>query len=154
MKGPTKNPHWLAAHACLKNEITEEEKSHNLMSWLLKLSRALLSFNLKLNCYMMFCCNCSWRVLTYQTSGVILFEPEHKKTNKMTCVPSKDLDQPGHLPSLIRVFIVHLKLGPWATLKALHKDSDQMCWCPRWSESSLGAQVTLLVLSYSSSFVN
>ena len=24
-----------------------------------------------------------------------------------TCEPSKDLDQPGHLPSLIRVFAVH-----------------------------------------------
>ena len=33
-------------------------------------------------------------------------EPPHDKTNKMTCVPSKDSDQPGHLPSLIRVFTV------------------------------------------------
>ena len=27
--------HWMAAHACLKNEFTEDEKCHNLMSWLL-----------------------------------------------------------------------------------------------------------------------
>ena len=27
-------PHWMAAHACLKNEFTEDEKYHNLMSWL------------------------------------------------------------------------------------------------------------------------
>ena len=26
---------------------------------------------------------------------------QHDKTNKMTCVPSEDLDQPGHPPSLI-----------------------------------------------------
>ena len=28
----------------------------------------------------------------------------------MVCAPSKDLDQPGHLPSLIRVFTVRLKI--------------------------------------------
>ena len=37
------------------------------------------------------------------------FEPTHDKTNKMACVPSKDSDQPGHLPSLIRVFAVRMK---------------------------------------------
>ena len=34
-KGPSKNqPYWMAAHVHLKNEITEDEKYHNLMSWL------------------------------------------------------------------------------------------------------------------------
>ena len=33
-------------------------------------------------------------------------EPPHDKTNKMTFVPSEDSDQPGHPPSLIRVFAV------------------------------------------------
>ena len=28
------------------------------------------------------------------------------KTNEMACAPSEDSDQPGHLPSLIRVFAV------------------------------------------------
>ena len=36
-------------------------------------------------------------------------EPGHDKTNKMSCVPSKDSDQPGHLPSLIRVVAVRMK---------------------------------------------
>ena len=27
-------PHWMAAHVRLKNEFTENEKYHNLMSWL------------------------------------------------------------------------------------------------------------------------
>ena len=36
-------------------------------------------------------------------------EPPHDKTNKMACVPSEDLDQPGHLPSLIRAFSVRMK---------------------------------------------
>ena len=28
-------PHWMAAHACLKNEFTEDEKCQNLMRWLI-----------------------------------------------------------------------------------------------------------------------
>ena len=28
-------------------------------------------------------------------------KPSHDKTNKIACLPSKDPDQPGHLPSLI-----------------------------------------------------
>ena len=35
--------------------------------------------------------------------------PHHVNTNKMTCAPSEDSDQPGHLPSLIRVFAVCMK---------------------------------------------
>ena len=27
--------HWMAAHACLKNDFTEDEKYLNLMSWLI-----------------------------------------------------------------------------------------------------------------------
>ena len=34
---------------------------------------------------------------------------EHDKTNKMTCTPSEDSDQPGHPPCLTRVFTVRLK---------------------------------------------
>ena len=33
----------------------------------------------------------------------------HDKTSKMAGVSSKDSDQPGHLPNLIRVFTVHMK---------------------------------------------
>ena len=39
----------------------------------------------------------------------LVFEPPHDKTNKMACAPSKDSDQPGHPPSLIRVFAVRMK---------------------------------------------
>ena len=31
----------------------------------------------------------------------ILFEPPRDKTNKLTCAPSEDSDQPWHPPSLI-----------------------------------------------------
>ena len=37
------------------------------------------------------------------------FEPPHDKTNKMACAPSKNSDQPGQPPSLIRVLAVHMK---------------------------------------------
>ena len=42
------------------------------------------------------------------------FEPPIDKTNKMTFVPSEDSNQPGHPPSLIRVFAVPSmgSLGP------------------------------------------
>ena len=33
----------------------------------------------------------------------IVFELAHDKTNKMAGATSKDSDQPGHLPSLMRV---------------------------------------------------
>ena len=39
----------------------------------------------------------------------LLFEPPRDKTNKMACAPSEDSDQPGHPPSLIRVFAVRMK---------------------------------------------
>ena len=38
-----------------------------------------------------------------------LLEPVHNKTYKMACVPSEDSDKHGHLPSLIKVFAVHMK---------------------------------------------
>ena len=56
--------------------------------------------------------------------------PPHDKTNKMTCAPREDSDQPGHPLSFIRVF----------TVRSVHG-------CLGWSESLLGAQVILLVLS-------
>ena len=31
----------MAAHACLKNEFTEDEKCHNLMRWLISLTKVV-----------------------------------------------------------------------------------------------------------------
>ena len=52
-----------------------------------------------------------WRVTNRTTLSDIFswhgsLKPHHDKTNKMSCAPSEDSDQPGHLPSLIRVFAV------------------------------------------------
>ena len=40
-------------------------------------------------------------------SGIVT--KKQKTKNKMACAPSEDSDQPGHPPSLIRVFAVRLK---------------------------------------------
>ena len=37
-------------------------------------------------------------------SVIKTFEPTHDKTNKTTCAPSKDSDQPGHPSSLISLY--------------------------------------------------
>ena len=55
-------------------------------------------------------------------------EPPHDKTNKMTYAPSENSDQPGHPPSLIRVFAVSMKKA-WASLHS--KDPDQTGRMPR-----------------------
>ena len=53
-------------------------------------------------------------------------ELPHDKTNKMTCALSEDSDQPGHLPSLIRVFAVCMK-NVWVLSYPLShsEESDQ-----------------------------
>ena len=45
----------------------------------------------------------------YHLSFPVPFEPTRDKTNKMACAASEDSDQPGHPPSLIRVFAVRMK---------------------------------------------
>ena len=60
------------------------------------------------------------------------FEPEQDKTNRMTCAPSKESDQPGTLPSLIRVSAVRLKkVGFLVTHKQHSEHSEQTCWMSR-----------------------
>ena len=48
----------------------------------------------------------------WYSSNVIvdIIELQHNKTNKMTCASSEDSDQPGHPPSLIKVFPVRMKI--------------------------------------------
>ena len=48
--------------------------------------------------------NCSQTPKTGFVVKWLMYEPPHDKTNKMICAPREDSDQPGHPPSLIRVF--------------------------------------------------
>ena len=65
-----------------------------------------------------------------------IYEPPHVKTNKIECAPSEDSDQPGHLPSLTRVFAVRMKKA-WVLSYPMSAQ--------RRPESSLGAHVSMLV---------
>ena len=59
-------------------------------------------------------------------------EPPHKITNKMAFAPSGDSDQPGHPPSLIRVFAgAHWVAKDPSFLHADSKDTDQTGQMPR-----------------------
>ena len=83
-----------------------------------------------------------------------LFELPHNKTNKLSCAPSKDSDQHGHSPSLIRVFAVRMKKA-WVLSYPLSTQWRliRLGGCPGWSESSLGAYTILLVLTWGGSYV-
>ena len=69
----------------------------------------------------------------------------------MACAPSTS-DQPGHPPGLIRVFAVRMKKA-WVLSYPLNAEQRliRLGVCPGWSESSLGAQIILLVLSWGGS---
>ena len=76
----------------------------------------------------------------YPETRITIHEPPHDKTNKMACAPSEDSDQPGHPPSLIRVFAVRMK-KPWVLSYPVSAERRliRLGRCPGWSESSLGA---------------
>ena len=58
--------------------------------------------------------------------SIIKIEPVHDKSNKMTCAPSDNSDQPRHRPSLIRVFnVAHLVTTDSRLLHVDSEDSDQ-----------------------------
>ena len=79
-------------------------------------------------------------------------EPPYDKTNKTACAPSEDSDQPGHLPSMIRVPAVRMKKAHvLSCLLSTHRRLIRLGGCPSWSESLLDAQIILLVLSRGSS---
>ena len=82
---------------------------------------------------------------------VVTYETAHYKTNKMACEPSAYSDQPGHPSSLISICSPHEEnLGPYLptehTVIRLGGRSG-------WSESSLGAHASLMVLSFAGSYV-
>ena len=71
---------------------------------------------------------------------------------KPTKWPSKNSDQPGHPPSLIRVFAVPLKKARIPSYPLIaERRLIRLGGCPGWAESSLGAHAILLVLSWGGS---
>ena len=102
-------------------------------------------------CYTQNCCIDSIKEVTIW----VLNELPHDKTNKMACAPSEDSDQPGHPPSLIRVFAVRVKKA-WVlyTHWAHSEDSDQSGRMLKLIGVFSGWTVTLLILSCRGSNVN
>ena len=80
----------LPAYACLKNEFTEDEKYHNLISLLILRLPFIINPE----------------EIGQKEHQIFLL---HDKTNKMTYAPSDDYDQPWHPPSLIGVSTVRMK---------------------------------------------
>ena len=76
------------------------------------------------------------------------------KTNQMTCAPNAGSDQPGHPPSLIRVFAGRSmgSYGPKLFFSFRQRKLNRLARCPGWSESSLSVHVILLVLWWDGSF--
>ena len=59
-------------------------------------------------------------------------EPPHNKTNKITCAPNMDSDQPGHPPSWSEFSLFAPRsIGSLATYWAHSEDSDQSGRTPR-----------------------
>ena len=72
------------------------------------------------------------------------YEPAHYKTNKMACAPSKDSDQPGHLPSDQSLgCALNGQLRTQVCFMRRVKTLIRLHGCLGWSESSLGAHATL-----------
>ena len=88
------------------------------------------------------------------------YEPPHDKTNKMTCAQRRFRSAwaSAHLaslpPSLISLRCLHEEaLGHWLPIIRTAKTLIRLGGCPGWSESLLGAQVVLLVLSCGGSII-
>ena len=95
-----------------------------------------------------------WRQnLSISHPGLRKYEPPHDKTNKMTFALSEDSDQPGHPPSLISLRSLHEEtLGHQLPTEHTAKTLIRLRGCPGWSESLLGAQIILSVLSLDGSY--
>ena len=95
---------------------------------------------------------CIWLLVTV-TENISIKEPPRDKTNKMACAPSEESDQPGHPPSLIRVFAVRIKKA-WVLIYPLSQQRRliRLGGCPGWSEPLQGAHAVLLVLSRGRSY--
>ena len=67
------------------------------------------------------------------------FEPPHGKTNKLTCAPSKESDQPGHPLSDQGLRYPHEEtLGLKLPIVCTVTTQIRLGGCPGWSESLLG----------------
>ena len=83
----------------------------------------------------------------------ISVDPKHDKTIKMTCAPSKESGQPGHPPSLIRIFTSRMK-KPWVLSYPLSAQRRliRLGGCPCWVHMSFCCAAAHLSTSLFKSF--
>ena len=82
---------------------------------------------------------CSKKNCSIKSLVIIINELPHDKTNKMACAPSKHSDQPGHPPSLIRVFAVRMKKA-WVLSYPL--SAQQRLWSD-WADAQANLSLRL-----------
>ena len=91
-----------------------------------------------------------WKItVIWLFTWLTYYEPPHDKINKMACAPSEDSDQPGHPPSLIRVFAVRMKK---AGVHSYPLSAQRRLISLGESESWLGTHAIFLVLSWGGSY--
>ena len=91
--------------------------------------------------------------MLYHILSLSLYEPPRDKTNKVACAFSEDSDQPGHPPSLIRVFAgAHWVAKDPGFLHVDSEDPYQTGRTPRLIWVFAGRTTTLLVLSWGGSY--
>ena len=114
----------MAVHVRLKNGFTEDEKYHNLMTWLIQE-------------------DLDW-------AG---YEPRHDKTNQMSVRPAKTQISLGIRPvwSESSLFAQWIAKDP-NFLHTDSEDSDQTAWMPSLIWVFAGRTLTLLVLSCHGSY--
>ena len=90
-------------------------------------------------------------------SPFVIYEPPPDKTYEMACESSEDSDQPGHPPSLMRVFAVRLKKA-WVFSCPLSAQADlslrcahrSVCWfCPEAAHICLNWDINFQIKSQS-----
>ena len=155
----------MTVHACSKNAFTEDEKYQNLMTWLNLVRHKVVTIIIQSvwtdrsgqtpnkfeywDRYGNLCAhNYKKNDEPFSYNTVILHEPPHDKTNKMTCVPSKLRSAWASAPSDQSLLCTQWVVKDSSFLHVDSEDTDQTDGCPGWSESLLGTHATLLVLSW------
>ena len=79
-------PHWMAAHALLKNEFTEDETCHNLLRWL-----NFHPTHRKRDCVMLFVILQTWDSVCEWTAKALV--RLHRYTGSFTCTGSSEFSK-------------------------------------------------------------
>ena len=126
-------PHWFIMKVCLYTLLAQYQ--HRAWKTFMMSSKDYLGFYSSFNSILPV--DMSHKNMHMLETDSEWYEPSHDKTNKMTVRPAK----------------TQISLGTQAFFMRTVKTLIRLGGCPGWSESSLGAHATLLVLSWGGSYV-